>query len=206
MTFSNFSNATRLFLLAPLVAFSITGMRASTVATASAGGLFSGPAASTKPGSASWLFSNPTATDNIYWSSGTNYADGQAFNHTIAPETKFTFTGVSPGPVVIGPATYKGFAFPADCSTGTMSAGSCASTSGSGSSKVGTVDTATWTVTAGGKLGTGIGASYSSTASGNDPWTLNSADLNGLSGQYSLFFSFGLDSASFSPGGSVDLM
>jgi hypothetical protein len=182
-----------------MVSFTLQ-LPASTVASADSNPLFGAPA-QTKPGSASWRIFNPVATDNINWTSGTNYADGTAFNHTIAPETKFNFTGVDPVTITGVPA-YKGFAFN-DCSTGTMSAGSCATTSGKGGSTVvGKTDTASWTVTAGGKAGP-LGT-YSSTSSGSDPWTVTAADLDGLTGGYSLFFAVEFQSASFSSGGSVD--
>lgn len=195
----------RLSLLASLILYSSSQLQSATVATASAGGLFTTPPTVTTPGSATWRFSDPTATDNIKWSSGTNHADGQAFNHTIPPETKFTFTGVSP--VTIGGYAWKGFSFK-DCSSGITSAGSCASTSGTGGStvtpgRVFSTDTATWTVKASGPLGTGIGASFDATAKGDDPWTVTASDLLGLTDGYSLFFASGLDSASFTSGGSV---
>jgi hypothetical protein len=134
----------------------------------------------------------PTFSDTIKWNSGPNYTDGDGpWLHTQSVEQKFDYNHPPPGP---NGRTLTGFSYvdPSGC---VPAVGSCAITSGSGSSTAAPPSyTATWTVNASGILGTTVPTpSYTSTASGDDPWTVSAADLAGLSGGYSMFFTAGLD-------------
>jgi hypothetical protein len=187
--------------LVPLIVGSAVTLHATT-ATADSNSLFYGTS-STKTGSASWSWFDPGFFDTITWTSGTNHADGTAFTHTDTSELKFKFTLTPPATTyTIGGKTFTGFSY----SDGPGAAGSVATTSGAGSSTyTKKLATATWTVTAAGTLGAAPPPipSYDSTDSGNDPWSVTADDLVGLTGGYSLFFAAGLQSATFSPNGSV---
>jgi hypothetical protein len=198
--------------LCGLLIIGFTAQLSATSVTADSNSYWYNKTSST-PGTATWTGPKvPTFSDTIKWNSGPNYTDGSPapWSHTQSVEQKFSY---NPHPPILPIGrTLTGFSYVDGPTGGTKppvcvpALGSCALTSGSGSSTAAPPSyTATWTVSASGILGTAATPEYISTASGDDPWTVSAADLAGLSGGYSMFFTAGLDGAMFSPNGSVGL-
>jgi hypothetical protein len=174
----------------------------AATATASSGG----PALSEVKGKNKFTFTNPVADDRdvtIVFTSGVNHTDGKAWPQVSSdPQSKFDNIGAEPKGRTFTP-------FPHTDGPGPLE--SFAITNGKGGSRISSgywsIPEAKWTVTATGKLGNskeGKKPSWDSTASGDDPFQIQSSDFSEITGdKYNLFLEAGLDAGSFSPLGEI---
>jgi hypothetical protein len=171
-----------------------------------AGSTISGGRPAITPGSDEWRFLDPTASDEIHWTEGWNETDGFFyFGLIFPPEPKFNVGPPITGRPFTGFNVHDGPAIPS---------GSTAHTIGVGSSGLvpgllwGTNYLAAWGVGADGILGTISSPSWQARATGNDPWTITTAQLTaiGVTGStYDLYIAVGLESGSYSPLGGISL-
>ncbi len=201
----------RHFIRLALIAFSVVFARASILEAGSASASATGWSWAARPASAdtgtnNFRWSTPTAANTIKWTSGENWTDGFSWSQrTYGPELKFALAPVR-GRIFTGFSRTNG---------PSLHCGSSATTSGTGSSTVGRTFTggirylSSWTVNAGGALGTiprvPVGTcsgyrGYDAQATGKDPVTINAAQLAdaGVTGPVDLMFGGGLTGGSWS--------